>query len=175
MDKKSNFQWLTWLTQFDSGSMDLASSTRKRQKTCNDLFFSVPINEGEKTVDKEQTFRNILFNNLNYSCTRKSTEQDIVKPKKGLKLGGTHDNLFFSDIFCCIKLSCSLKNQNHWWLVAEITCILCTQEDESPEHGSGKISGWHFFLLFVNQEGGRWCSISWPTDHLPLIYETSLW
>lgn len=88
--------------------MDLTSSSRKREKNMQwSVFFSPHKWRSEDTGDKEQTFNIKLFN----LHPRKSTEQDIAKPKKELRLGGSHDNLCFIDIFCCIKLSRPFKKK----------------------------------------------------------------
>lgn len=83
MDKKSSFQWLTLGTWIWSW---IFSCGKKEKNTQWSVLFSPHKWRWEDTVDKEKTFNIILFNNLNYSCTRKRTEQDIVKPKKGLRL-----------------------------------------------------------------------------------------
>lgn len=124
--------------------MDLTSSSRKREKNMQwSVFFSPHKWRSEDTGDKEQTFNIKLFN----LRPRESTEQDIAKPKKELRLGGSHDNLCFTDIFCCIKLSRPLKKKS-------VTVSGRNYSHSDHESGKNFIHWLSPFLILC--ESGRW-------------------
>lgn len=140
------------------------AKTGKKKEKCNGLFFQTPKWRWEDIVDEEQTFNIKLFNEETLHPSKR-TGQNITNPQTGLRLGKSHDNLFFGAIFFCIKLSCPLKKKISDYLWQKLLTFFAHRKMSPLSVVLVKTSsiGWHLSLPFVNQDShwhffkaGRW-------------------
>lgn len=154
MDKKSNFQWLPvwpWEHEFDQ-----FKQKKEKKNTQWSVFFQSPQMKVRRHSKEQSRLYLMLYYLIIYIIPVLGRVQSRIQSnlKKRGEIGKKTLQSFVQWHFLLYQTEVFIKKKK--WSVSEITYILCTQEDEPPEHGSGK--NWsHWLTPFLTLcESGRW-------------------